>query len=138
MPWPPPQRMKNSTESMTMTCIRRAMRAARLTSVPRLVPARGQLPDEVTGKVEGIQMEVALDVYRPAADCEAKESPRRWMNVRFNKSAAGKVCSTFVRITAGETLRPEQGDPARVRLVQPLHSIACALGPMPDGDVQRT
>lgn len=117
-----------------MISIRQAICAVLLAAVVAPAGAADRLPERAIGKVEGIYMEVAPDVYRPATDREMQQSAKLWADIRFSKAAAGKARTAFVRIAAGETIRPEPGDLVQVRLARPLHPLAHALGPMTDRD----
>jgi|688.fasta_scaffold89608_3 hypothetical protein len=134
MPWPLQPPIRNFTELRIMTTIRRSLCALLLIAAPALATAGGRLPDEAVGKVEGIYREVAPDVYRLATDHDVKQGTKLWADIRFSKAATGKARSAFVRVSADAATRPEQGDLVQVRLAQPLHTFAYALGPMTDRD----
>jgi hypothetical protein len=117
-----------------MNILRNLLCAALLTVAP-LATAGGKQPDEATGKVAGIYVEVASDVYRLAtADDARKPGARLWADIRFTRAAAGKARHAFVRLAPDAEFQPERGDLVQVRLARPLHPFAYPLGPMPERD----
>lgn len=118
-----------------MSAFRNVMCTVLLAVAPALALAGGRLPDEATGKVEGIYVEVASDIYRPATGQEIKKpGTKLWADIRFTKAAAGKARLAFVRIASDAEFQPERGDLVQVKLARPLHPFAYPLGPMPDRD----
>lgn len=97
--------------------------------------AGGRLPDEATGKVAGIYVEVAPDVYRPAtAKDTQKQGVPLWADIRFNPAVTGKLRPVFVRIAQYPESGVEQGDLVKVRLARPTHPFAHPLGALPERD----
>lgn len=115
-----------------MNTMNRIVLTLLLAALPAVTLAAAPQPAEATGKVEGLYVEVAPDVYRPATAREAQTAERLWADVRFSKAAAGRERSAFVRVA--QELRPENGDLVQVRLAQPLHPFAYALAPLTERD----
>lgn len=134
-PSPQQQPMKNCTESAVMTAMTRLLGIAALALLPVLATAADRVPDAAVGKIDGLYIEVAADVYRPATAQELKNpAAKLWADIHFTRAAAGKPRLAFVRIPSDAAFRPETGDLVQVRLTQPLHPFAYALGPMSERD----
>lgn len=118
-----------------MTALQRILAVVALTLVSALAPAADKLPDQAIGKIDGLYIEIAPDIFRPANEKEVKKTGvKLWADIHFTKAAAGKARLAFVRIATDAGFMPEQGDLVLVKLAQPLHPFAYQLGPMPDRD----
>lgn len=118
-----------------MTALRRILGVVALTLISATAPAGEKLPDQAIGKIDGIYIEIAPDIYRPATEREVKKPDAKlWADIHFTKAAAGKARLAFVRVASEAGFLPEHGDLVQVRLAQPLHPFAYQLGPMSERD----
>lgn len=118
-----------------MTALRRILGIVALTLVSAMAPAADKLPDQAIGKIDGIYIEIAPDIFRPATEREVKKpGAKLWADIHFTKAAAGKARLAFVRIAPDAGFLPEQGDLVQVKLAQLLHPFAYQIGPMPERD----
>ena len=118
-----------------MNILQRMLGVAALTLVSALAVAGERLPDKAVGRIDGLYIEVAPDVYRRATGQDLKmPEAKLWADIHFTRAAAGKARLAFVKVPSDAGYRPEQGDLVQVRLAPLQHPFAYALGPMSERD----